>query len=291
MSLNKMEPAPKYALIAEVTVSLPLQCLGLGLLLKNSLKKPVDLMLIFMSLVELLLIIFSLTSFQNVNILKSLPLDLVIAISVGYILNFTMVVITVDRALAVKLPLRYRIIVTKKRTVLSFICGIFLGLLVCISFYHTTPRNVILITVFMNYSVCLILLFSYIYIVFKVKHSQAAVANNSSGSLTLFRYHIPICIGVTYIGLHLIPSFMRAAGFNFGDWIIVIWNLNFICDPLIYTLGCKKSRTQLHSLLCAKNSSVQCENGASGGIIRYSRQNMEATAVCAGCTKKEDCAE
>ena len=288
MSLHKLETGPKYALIAEITVSLPLQCLGLGLLLTKSLKRPSDLMLIFMSTTEFLLIIFSLTSFQNIQILTRLPLDLSIAVGVAYILNFTMIVITLDRALAVKFPLRYRVIVTKRRTLNSFILIMFLGLLICISFYCMTPRVLVLTTVCLNFFVSFVLMSNYIYIIIQVRRIKAILTNHSVGASTKFRYLVPMAIGFTYICFHLIPSFMRVAGLNLGDWTLVIWNLNFICDPLIYTLGSKKTRSHLHRLLCKKKSHIKSKNNIFCKTNHYSMETFKSTVLCVGYTKNKE---
>ena len=163
----------------------------------------------------------------------------------------SMISITLDRAFAVKLTYRYKIIVTKKKTFIALVIVHLISLMVgflkwqmCDSVHHQ-------IVAMVNSLVwdCLILIITvvgYTYIILTILIARKILNKSSSSIPTLkIKYTIPLCITGTFVCFCVVPDLICVINRNlYSVWLVVIWNLNLISDPLIYVLisKCKIKR-------------------------------------------------
>ena len=226
---------------------------ALYLLFNTKKKKVADLLLIHMCICESLAAMWQIVHnslavrHKTGQTLTGTPLNLVGEVVIFSSLYQIMICITIDRYLAVKLNLRYRLIVTKYRffvtSTIIWTLSSLLGVL-----YALTSMGVyyVIWNVFDAITVATIII-CYSYIIWTV-HRQKCIFKINSSCRNQFRYHIPLWIGLTFIFLIFIPNLVLTINNNlYGVWFLVIFSFNYCCDPLIYVLSlyCERKRKQL----------------------------------------------
>ena len=145
--------------------------------------------------------------------------------------------ITLDRVIAVKLALKYRIFVTTHKViaVLSVLWVISFAFSVAASFVPSNVNgNTFLIW---NTCACIIIILSYVYIIVAVNIQRRNLNTTSAQSAaTRLKYRIPLAISSLYILLCLLPKLVvNATKPESGAvWVYLGLFLNFNTDPFVY---------------------------------------------------------
>ena len=150
-----------------------------------------------------------------------------------------MLSITKDRVLSVHFPLKYKILVTKKRFYVLvrviWIMALLVGVACLASPYEYFT---IIFHLVMNPFSLLIILSGYIYIFLTVNmRNQTLRENLWTTAKSRIRFAIPFCILASFCCFILIPNLVLCSNFKLMSiWFQVVWYLNFIVDPLTYVV-------------------------------------------------------
>lgn len=235
-----------YIFVIEAAITLLLGVFGLVLLLTAEEKKPSDMMLAHLTVCNMLnvtmymaLSIFN--SFGEDDKLNHILIDLTFAIYIPHVL--TLVIITIDRILAVHLVLRYRSVVTNGRLklvlTLVWILGAVYGVL------SSLFENLKYVSLCLSAIVVMFFIVSYLFIIFKVqtaKKNMPTVRHKSR-----FKYWIPLTIIVTYTLLVVATdiSVIIIKTENIKLWHYIAWSLNALIDTLTYLFGSAQIKSRI----------------------------------------------
>ena len=168
-------------------------------------------------------------------------------------------VLTLDRALAIKLNLKYRTLVTKKILVAEIVAvwliSAVLGYVDTLLF--NTSDNIVSLTLEVIYIIFFIATYTYIF--FEVKHRQQILRQNGNQStnnpqLTL---KIPFLIGLAFICFVLVPDIIIYGSHNIPLWLMILWYMYYIADPVLYIMVLPKVRRQLPKLFRVSQYNVE----------------------------------
>ena len=188
-----------------------------------------------------------------------------------------MILITVDRILAVKLTLRYKIIVRKRKVLVSFIILHLLSWLIgCmqwiadVSFYNIAGVN----SLFWDFLVLAITIGGYVYII-TASLCRRRKMNKSSSRIPPLKinYTIPLCIAGSFVCFMVIPDIVLTSNDKLHNsvWFSVVFKLNLICDPLSYIIVSK--------FKVNKNSISRTSQQKSNITVSYSKKESNCTVA------------
>ena len=233
--------------LAQIMIVLPLQIGGMILLFLEERFGASGLMLIHLSSVETLKLFSHHVSIANFDA-HGKSWSHFVDNGLYIVQLHTLIMITLDRVLAVKLLMRYRVVVTRKKACLLFIPGWILG--ICYSFISLFASNheMAISYIVLDSSISIFFIVSYTYIILKIK----SVRNNTSETSThhsnakTFRYHVPLIIVLSYACFYLIPDLRMATRVLVSkEWLYVIWDMILIANPLTYMFGIESVRHRL----------------------------------------------
>ena len=225
--------------------------LALYLLLKTTKKKVADLLLIHICFWEGLGALWKIVNASLALHQKQLSRSLIH--SIGGVVVYvsvcqTLICITIDRFLAVKLNFRYRSMVTKHRfyALLPAIWAISTSLGVLCAL---TSRKVMYLSwIVMDTITTATLVMSYSYIIITV-HRQNRIFKRNSSVRSQFKYKIPLCICLTYLIFIFIPDMIINIKSDLPIlWFSVVFSINYCSDPLIYVVFSQCERRQKKKL-------------------------------------------
>ena len=171
----------------------------------------------------------------------------------------SVIMITVDRVLAVKLAFRYRTVVAVQKLIIVFpVCWAVCLAHGCIVWYFKNAFVKILLAWEIPLVVLLIGAYIYIFTVVEIQGRKGRINNNVRRRLNL---KVPVSIVVTLIAFYVVPDFLVESGtVHFSPWLYVIFYLNVLTDPIIYILGTPQ---MLDMLCCKKVLSTRTNTGNS----------------------------
>ena len=162
----------------------------------------------------------------------------------------SIILITVDRVLSVKLTIKYKVMVTKSRLlIILVVCWA-----VCISqgfIVHYASHEVLNKKLSAwEILVAIIIVVGYGYIFIKTRYGDRRLAYiTQQQRRTTVKPTVPGLIVVTFVFLCLIPDLLLAIGVKFSLWILSVFYLNFMTDSLIYIFGSGQIRTRIRKFL------------------------------------------
>ena len=233
-------------------------------------KKVSDLLLIHMCFCESLGVTWGIVNVCFTLRQGKLPftvLDLLGEVVIYASVYQTLICITLDRFLAVKLNFRYRSIVTKYRLCVLipviWVVSALLGTLLALTNFkvYFVTWNVL--------DACTVttLLVSYTYIIMTV-HKQKRIFKLNSSCRSQFKYQIPLCICLTYLAFIFIPNLTLSIKSDLhGLWFMVVYSVNYCCDPLIYVLFSQYEKRRKRKLV--KNSRTTDSQKSEGVTERW----------------------
>ena len=282
-----MEAAIVFWLVIAI-VSFISQCIGCFLLSTQKGKK--DLLLLHLSGVELALIIWD--SFFCIRYLV-LAMDLIqpskLYITGVIILVMeqikSIILITVDRVLAVKLTIRYRIIVTRKRMNIVFAVSWLLSISHGVMVNYISLQEMKQIRSAWEILVTLMIITGYGYIIVLFQYRKRKLEENHRQiGRTNLKLTVPGLILLTYIILCVIPDLLLSFGTKFTLWILGLRYLNMLTDSLIYTFGSGRIRSRIRNAICQSSTSIQNITLHRTAVRRY-----PASTVCDSASRKHSC--
>ena len=161
--------------------------------------------------------------------------------------------ITIDRVLSVGLSFRYRAYVTKRKFYLLVLVMWIISMCMGAVSFLTTRRHLLIFWICFDIISAITIVAGYSYIIYTV-HSQRRRFAPNCPRTRRFRYQVPLCIGVTFFCLWLVPDLILNINSNlYCVWILVLWHANIMFDPLVYVLYSKKKISKDDST-CSKSS-------------------------------------
>ena len=218
----------------EHTLALVLHCVGLCLLLTTGRKAIATLLIIQLSFAELCYTSYD-GFFTASHYIKSGHIPFInrkeqtIFLFIYSLQFLTLIAISVDRVLAVKLALRYKILVRRRALAVVIICIWItsLALALIIWFIQAITFNKMLVA--LESLVIGVYICSYGYIIFAMRLKQTQSRSDRKLSIK-----VPFLLVLTLICFLLIPDLVLAAGYPFSIWFLPVFWLNNISDALIY---------------------------------------------------------
>ena len=191
------------------------------------------------------------------NILASKLLDVLMCLADIFLaLNyyFIMILLTVDRFLAVYLNIKYHFYLPPKR-IMRLVAIVSMALLVCATIaavliifnkmnrlYHWNMLYVLFVIIDISYIVLVISVYAYIFRVFK---RQKKLQTNRATDTDSFKILIPSLLIVTFIIFTIIPDLFLTGAYHQIYYVndvmhkipFIFFRLGHIADPLIYIFG------------------------------------------------------
>ena len=172
----------------------------------------------------------------------------------------TLITITTERVIAVKLTIKYHAVVNKRRLlfvfVLIWIISTAMSLVVVIS---TKPVFNILLVVW-EVLVVIVTICSYNFIALTVRRRRKRLtssAPNVPAPRLRLNLTVPFLIVLTMICFYLIPDMLLALGIEFSIWFRAIFCLNYVTDALIYIFGLPQFRNRVKRFFCGNKARSQ----------------------------------
>ena len=199
--------------IIELAVATMLQIVGLYLLATIKKKRTMTLLLIHLSCMELTCtLLWTVGETYNYKFRKW-PINLIIIIAPLTAVFLTLAAITLERALAVLLNIKFRVIVTKTRLALVIACIWFISLsmVVILMFSGKVTFNHILL--FLDLLLMIVYVGSYSYIFITVKKRRRQLRGKNGGPNTHgLNLKVPFLLVLTLVCFSLIPDLVLVAG-------------------------------------------------------------------------------
>ena len=244
MEMHDLSWYPECIFFLETALSLLSGILGLVKLLKPKKKKPSHMMLAHLTICNMMCVIvyIGLVTLNIVGVTfedqKSEWVLNAIAFAVYVPHVMSLVIITIDRILAINLVFRYKLVVTNKRLFAVLVCVWIISAVYGVSCW--VLKSDIYLNVFFIFSlvVVIFLILSYTYIIITVKVARRALATSGqSNRQNRLNYWIPFKIILTYILFVAATDLSVVYLNNITIWHFIVWSLNPIADTLTYVIG------------------------------------------------------
>ena len=166
----------------------------------------------------------------------------------------SIILITVDRVVAVKFCLQYRAIVTKKRLLilLAFCWAVCISHGFIVWYFPFEVLNKILATWEILVTVVIVAGYGYIIAIVQQRNRNLVEDNNHKIRRPNLKLTVPALIVLTFFFFCLIPDLLLAIGVKFSLWILSSFYFNFTTDSLIYIFGSGRIRNCIKSTTRAK---------------------------------------
>ena len=241
--------------IVELTVATILNSFGLYLLATAKKKKIMILLMIQLIFVEFCCTLLWSVEETYLYVSGKWPIDRKTSYNIIIVLLttqfLTLGAITLERALAVLLHIKYRVIATKKKLVLVLACIwlISLSTMIILKFSRKVTFNRIML--FWDALLMVIYTSSYAYIFLAVRRRRLRFAGQTSGSIRNgLNLRVPFLLVFSLVCFCLIPDLVLVAGLKRPFWYSSIIYLNYISDPFIYLFGMSECKRRMKDMVC-----------------------------------------
>ena len=243
--------------IVVAVAALIFQCIGGYFLFSNRKKKVIDYLLLHLCFVELALLFWDAAFTIRHKVQGKDPatyLDIYkvgsIALVVGQMLS--LILITFDRVLAVKLTIKYRAVVTKRRTLILFPCCWALCMIYGIVIHYSSDFSVFKVVLSTwEIIVVIIIFFGYGYIILVVQsRNRKFAASGQRVQRPNIKLAVPTLVVVTFVLLVLVPDLIITLGVQHNIWFTCSIHLNILTDSLIYIFGSGRIKCRIKNWFC-----------------------------------------
>ena len=216
--------------VIETVLCFLLGTLGVALLLKPGDNKPSDVMLAHLTLCDMLNIAVNLVvEIMYTNKMLSNQATLIME-GIGYAFLLphlmTLVIITVDRILAINLVFRYRLVVTNKRLTILLVIVWILSAVYGTSYYFVRSKYYKKVLFSLSLVVVVFFIVSYTYIIIKVRRTRKALSSaGQTNRQSRFNYWIPFTIILTYILFVVVTDLTLVFNVRMSIWHFLVWDL------------------------------------------------------------------
>ena len=282
-----------------------LNCLGIYLLHKDESRQTnQNLILKFLSTNEVFLSVlsmikWSLTMKGSTQEDKHLQIFYVIFNYMALNNYFIMLFMSFDRLIAVKYPLRYAVLLSKKRAMIflfTALASCAIPALTSIFLHYETFSPILnrMIAPVISLSATICILVTYVYIFLKIWRQTNFNASTQNGPVNDAKYRrrntesqrflkMAVIITLTYVVCFLVPDIIYA--FHIEDMtdgevaiMYVVWCAGLVMDPITYILMQKRMRDSLKTILCFQKQKQQCtasraeletKNSTTGRVVVF----------------------
>ena len=207
------------------------------LLMRKKRKKISDLLIIHLCMSELLLVVWHLGSRTLTwfgGLAKASMIQKVGSQFTTSLFYQSLIYISLDRMLAVRLNFRYRVVVTKERfqviVAIIWIVAIITGIICGFIAYNNT-----LIWGTWSAITMMSIIVSYGYIICVLIQQRRKFNGDSARSHGKIRYRVPVWIVISFFAFLFIPDIILLINENiFSNWFLVMWYTNYLLDPIVY---------------------------------------------------------
>ena len=233
----------------ETAVCLQLQMLGVFLLFKMRRKRILDLFLLHLLLVQMLVALVNILLFVRLHHART-EYELGLGATLGLAHILSLIAITIDRLLAVKLDDKYPLVLThgKFQKILLLIWAASISYGVIITFTGSTLARHMQV----GFDVVLVVFFTVAdsYVVFQVKVAKQTFTQVTNEILEnppqrKYHYRVPLVTVIIYFYFYFIPNLTIPAGVAVSNWHFVVWTANNMLDSIVYIFGFKRLRNSL----------------------------------------------
>ena len=259
-----MTPADAATVVVFLELVLGLILHGVGILLLLTTQKSVisSLMFIELSFIEICYVLYEgITNVylitQNGYIGLQDKRGLTIIVFLHSIRFTTLMAITIDRVLAVKLGIRYGTVVTKFR--LAIVVTFIWLMSACLALFMWFCQIRLFSTLLLTLESLLVAVYicSYIYIILVLKLRQKKFHNQSARRA--LNVKVPFLLVLAVICCSWMPELILAAGIEFSIWFLSLFYLRIIIDALLYIFALPQCRKKLQKFCC--NAEIPpCQN-------------------------------
>ena len=198
----------------------------------------------------------------------------------------SVLLIVVDRVLAVYLVLKYKAVVTRKKLAIVYSVIWLVSTATGVTRYFI-PYFIFHSRVWLSLDsiTTIIIASSYFYIAISVYRRRRALRRDTShATATQLNYQIPLFIICSFILTLPIPNFILMLHPKlYGIWFQVIWSLNWISDPLVYVICTKlqhqKDLKNKQELYGNANSAQKSQRKSKVSVITMCNSNIDQIAV------------
>ena len=253
----------------ELSLSLIVNSFALRLLIKKKRDRKVsDLLIMHLCICEFLYAVWEMVNYSLLLHLKKSKGTVVHVVGEAILFSSiyqSILCVTLDRVLAVRLNIRYRAMVTKRRCLfllpVLWMISIAVGLLIGL----TSERVLLAMWISWDSIAGFTMISGYSYI-FIIVVSQRRRFSGTSSLRNQLRLQVPLCIGGTFFCLWLIPDLIINIDRQlYCVWILVLWFANIIFDPMVYVISSHYFRKRK-----ASSYSVQSRSSATSWMSKRS---------------------
>ena len=151
----------------------------------------------------------------------------------------SVILITLDRILAVKLTCRYKFIVTKRKVfAVLFITWLISSCFGPLTWYLPSKFY----WLFWHALGTITIIGGYSYIIRTTLQRRKTLHDELSSNINVLniKYEVPLSIAVTYLTFVVVPIIILLIDDSlYSIWIVVLWDMNLVADPLVYVIFVK----------------------------------------------------
>ena len=233
--------------IIEACTIILLHTCGIYLLVTERRHKIQHIILIQLSCLEILNIIWDLFFYKqtvlNTDALSEVNRTGTLIIWIGIFL--TVLTLTLDRLLAVRLGILYNIHVTTKRTCIVLMIIWFIALMHVFNYFNFDEKRQNILFVTWECVLLVFLVSSYLYIFIKLSQLQRRTNSSTSLNQRQLNYRIPLLIVLSLICFVFLLDILMVMGVAYSTWFSLVYQFNFLADACIYIFGTRCIRKRV----------------------------------------------
>ena len=211
---------------------------GCYLLISEKSKTAIDYLLLHLCFVDLVTLLWNgISKFRFIFVgvdhsMQDYYIVGVVSLVVGQIISI--IFLTVDRVLAVKLTIKYKACVTKRRILfLLLFCWIICFLHGFITYFFLISIYNLVLSIWAIVAV-MIIFFGYGYIILVVQYrNRELTVNSQQVRRPIVKLTVPAAIVTTFVLLALIPEMILAAGVSYSTWFLCFFHANYMSDSIL----------------------------------------------------------
>ena len=233
------------------------------LLMKKKRKKAPDLLIIHLCISEFLLVAWHLGSRTLVwfgGVPKASMIQKIGSQLTTSLFYQSLICISLDRLLAVRLSYRYRIVVTNEKFKVVVIVIWLVSILTSVVCGFISYNNTLIWGIWSAITMLSIVV-TYVYIIYALNRQRRKFNGDSSRICPKFNYRIPVWIATSFFLFLFIPDTVLWIDESlFSFWFLVMWYTNYLLDPIVYVFfeKCQKKNRHVEMRQPSINSEASC---------------------------------
>ena len=234
--------------LIETSLCFLLGILGLILLFTSHKQKPSDLMLVHLTMCNMTIAAINIAYVVTIDKGKFKGSTMWFINSIGVTIYFpiliTLIIITIDRILAVNLLIRYKIVVTNVRLAKVLVVVWLTSVGIGVSCWFLKSVLFMYVILCLSPVIAIFFIVSYTYIIIKVHKRRKIVSATKQNNhhKCFINVWVPFTIVMTYLIFVVTTDITVICLEEMNIWHFIVWNFNYILDTLTYILGSARIR-------------------------------------------------